>query len=186
MMRKSLMAAASAVALLAAPAWAQTTTGTKSPATPPPATTAPSTTTTAAPAAPAPGHTVAEGEQQLPATHILGSDLIGASVTNTNGDSIGKTSDVLVDRDTKTVDAVVIDVGGFLGIGSKSVAIPLDKLTIGARPDEGVKTAMTKDQLKALPAFEGRKAQEPPPVAPATGTMGGGSSSGTSGTSTGQ
>ena len=91
---------------------------------------------------------------------------------------------MLVDRDSKTVDAVVIDVGGFLGIGSKSVAIPLDKLTIGARPDEGVKTAMTKDQLKALPAFEGRKAPEP--AAPATGTMGGGSSSGTSGTTTSQ
>jgi sporulation protein YlmC with PRC-barrel domain len=180
MMRKSLMAAASAAALLALPAWAQTTT--QPSGTQPPATTAPSAPA-AAPATPAPGHTVTEGQQQLPETHMLGSDLIGASVTNTNGDSIGKTSDVLVDKDTKTVDAVVIDVGGFLGIGSKSVAIPLDKLTIGARPDEGVKTAMTKDQLKALPSFEGRKAPEP--AAPATGTMGGGTT-GTSGTTSGQ
>lgn len=164
-MRKTLMAAASAVALLALPAMAQTTTQ-----QPPADTTAPSTT---APSAATPGSTVPEGQQQLPDTHILGSDLIGASVTNANGDSIGKTSDVLVDKSSKAVDAVVIDVGGFLGIGSKSVAIPLDKLTIGARPDEGVKTAMTKEQLEALPAFEGRKAEEPPPAAPATGTTGG-------------
>ena len=162
-MRKTLMAAASAVALLAVPALAQTTTQ------PPADKTAPATT---APAAAAPATTVPEGQQQLPESHILGSDLIGAAVTNANGDSIGKTSDVLVDKSSKTVDAVVIDVGGFLGIGSKSVAIPLDKLTIGARPDEGVKTAMTKEQLEALPAFEGRKAEEPPPAAPATGTTG--------------
>ncbi|MGO1076756.1 PRC-barrel domain-containing protein [Inquilinus sp. CA228] len=161
-MRKTLMATASAVALLALPALAQTTTQ------PPADTTAPAT---AAPSAAAPAGTVAEGQQQLPDTHMLGSDLIGASVSNANGESIGETSDVLVGKDSKTVDAVVIDVGGFLGIGSKSVAIPLDKLTIGARPDEGVKTAMTKEQLEALPAFEGRKAEEP--AAPATGTTGG-------------
>jgi sporulation protein YlmC with PRC-barrel domain len=165
-MRKTLMAAASAVALLALPALAQTTTQ-----QPPADTTAPATTT--APSAAATSTTVPEGQQQLPDTHMLGSDLIGANVTNANGDSIGETSDVLVSKDSKAVDAVVIDVGGFLGIGSKSVAIPLDKLTIGARPDEGVKTAMTKEQLEALPAFEGRKAEEPPPAAPATGTTGG-------------
>ena len=163
-MRKTLMAAASAVALLALPAMAQTTTQQPPATTTTPSTTAPAATT---------GNAVPEGQQQLPDSHLLGSDLIGASVTNANGDSIGKTSDVLVDKSSKTVDAVVIDVGGFLGIGSKSVAIPLDKLTIGARPDEGVKTAMTKEQLEALPAFEGRKAEEPPPAAPATGTTGG-------------
>jgi sporulation protein YlmC with PRC-barrel domain len=168
-MRKTLMAAASAVALLAMPALAQTTTQQPPADTTAPATSAPAT----APSAAAPANTVPEGQQQLPDTHMLGSDLIGASVTNANGDSIGKTSDVLVAKDNKTVDAVVIDVGGFLGIGSKSVAIPLDKLTIGARPDEGVRTAMTKEQLEALPAFEGRKAEEPPPAAPATGTTGG-------------
>lgn len=167
-MRKTLMAAASAVALLALPALAQTTTQ-------PPATT-PSTT---APAAAAPASSVPEGQQQLPESHMLGSDLIGASVTNSSGDSIGKTSDVLVDKGSKTVDAVVIDVGGFLGIGSKSVAIPLDKLTIGARPDEGVRTAMTKEQLESLPAFEGRKAEEP--AAPAAGTTGGTTSTGSGG-----
>ncbi|MBW8725404.1 MAG: PRC-barrel domain-containing protein [Inquilinus limosus] len=174
-MRKTLMAAASAVALLALPALAQTTTQ-----QPPAATTTPSTT---APAAAAPASSVPEGQQQLPESHMLGSDLIGASVTNANGDSIGKTSDVLVDKGSKTVDAVVIDVGGFLGIGSKSVAIPLDKLTIGARPDEGVRTAMTKEQLESLPAFEGRKAEEP--AAPATGTMSPGGTTGSTGTGSG-
>ena len=159
-MRTTLMAAASALALLTVPAMAQTTTGTTAPAT-----------TTAAPAAMTAAPAVAAGEQKLPDSHILGSDLIGASVTNANGDSIGKTSDVLVTKDSKTVDAVVIDVGGFLGIGTKSVAIPLEQLTIGARPDEGVKTAMTKEQLEALPAFEGRKAEAPPA---AGGTTSGG------------
>lgn len=172
-MRKTLISAASAVALLALPAMAQTTTQ-------PSTTTTTPSTSTAAPAATT-GSTVPEGQQQLPDSHILGSDLIGASVTNANGDSIGKTSDVLVDKGSKTVDAVVIDVGGFLGIGSKSVAIPLDKLTIGARPDEGVKTAMTKEQLEALPAFEGRKAEAP--AAPAAGTTGG--TTGTTSTGTG-
>lgn len=155
-MRTTFLAAASAIALLAAPVMAQTTTGTQAPAT----TMAPAASSTA----------VSAGEQRLPDSHVLGSDLIGASVTNSAGESIGKTSDLLVTKDSKTVDAVVIDVGGFLGIGSKSVAIPLDKLTIGARPDEGVKTAMTKQELDDLPAFEGRKSDEP--AASSTGTTG--------------
>ncbi|WP_424753272.1 PRC-barrel domain containing protein [Methylobacterium sp.] len=48
---------------------------------------------------------------------------------------------------------VIVDVGGFLGIGSKPVAIAVSELNF-MRDEDGTvhaTTAMTKDQAKALP-----------------------------------
>jgi hypothetical protein len=45
-----------------------------------------------------------------------------------------------------------VSVGGFLGIGTKLVAVPFEALKIGA--DSLVLPAGTKDDLKALPTFE--------------------------------
>ena len=52
-----------------------------------------------------------------------------------------------------TASQVVIDVGGFLGIGAKSVMMPVKDLTF-MRDDDGrvhAMTAWTKEQVKALP-----------------------------------
>ena len=48
---------------------------------------------------------------------------------------------------------VVIDVGGFLGIGAKPVAVPMTQLDFMRDEDGDVHavTTWTKDQLKAMP-----------------------------------
>ncbi len=52
-----------------------------------------------------------------------------------------------------TTSRVVIDVGGFLGIGAKPVAVPMASLDFMRDEDGDVHavTAWTKDQLKAMP-----------------------------------
>ena len=77
--------------------------------------------------------------------------IVGSNVVNDAGDTIGKIDDLLIGRDDSVLYAIV-SVGGFLGIGTKLVAVPFEQLQIGK--DDLVMPGGTKDQLKALPTFE--------------------------------
>lgn len=77
-------------------------------------------------------------------------DLIGASVYSHDNDNVGEIGEILLTEDGK-IDAIVIDVGGFLGIGEKPVAVAFDAIEF--RADENGKlfvyTQFTEDQLEA-------------------------------------
>jgi sporulation protein YlmC with PRC-barrel domain len=77
--------------------------------------------------------------------------IVGSDVVNDAGETIGKVDDLLVGRDDSVLYAIV-SVGGFLGIGTKLVAVPFEQLQIGK--DSLVLPGGTKDQLKSLPKFE--------------------------------
>jgi sporulation protein YlmC with PRC-barrel domain len=62
----------------------------------------------------------------------LASKLIGTTVVGANNESIGDVNDVLMEKDGKAV-AVVVGVGGFLGIGEKDVAVPFQSLEFTSR-----------------------------------------------------
>jgi sporulation protein YlmC with PRC-barrel domain len=62
---------------------------------------------------------------------FMASKLIGTSVVGQNNETIGDVNDVLMDRSGKAV-AVLIGVGGFLGIGEKDVAVPFDRIEMTA------------------------------------------------------
>jgi len=85
-----------------------------------------------------------------------GTKLIGASVYGPDNASIGEISDVVVAGDGK-IQAVVIGVGGFLGVGEKDVALPFYSLNIRRKPDSSsidkITVSYSKDQLKDAPAF---------------------------------
>jgi sporulation protein YlmC with PRC-barrel domain len=66
--------------------------------------------------------------------------------------SIGQIEDVLVDLDHATVTAVILSVGGFLGIGDKLVAVPVNQLKVGS--EAKFTTDLTKEQLADAPAFD--------------------------------
>lgn len=70
------------------------------------------------------------------------SKLIGSKVYK--GDtSIGQIEDVLVSLDQATVTAVILSVGGFLGIGDKLVAVSVKQIRVG--PKARFITDLTKD-----------------------------------------
>ncbi|MBX9961427.1 MAG: PRC-barrel domain-containing protein [Burkholderiales bacterium] len=80
------------------------------------------------------------------------SKLLGASVFNDQNQRIGKIEDMIVSPDGK-VSAAVIEVGGFLGIGSHRVAIPVEKFA-DIKAQKLVLPGATKEALKALPEFQ--------------------------------
>jgi sporulation protein YlmC with PRC-barrel domain len=74
------------------------------------------------------------------------SKLVGVDVYNQNNDKIGDIREVIVDK-TGKADAVVIGVGGFLGIGQKDVAVAFSDLKWSDQPvgDKNAKNAKTPD-----------------------------------------
>lgn len=110
------------------------------------------------------------------------SKMIGLNVYNSVSEKIGAISELIIDRSGK-LDAVVIGAGGFLGMGERDVAVPFSQIewsyqpgassglgtlptTTGAAstasqnsqdarsyPDHALLN-MSKDQLKAAPAFK--------------------------------
>jgi len=68
------------------------------------------------------GFVVRQGPNQL-----LGSNLMSANVIGAAGENIGTVDDVLMDNEGRVL-AIIVGVGGFLGIGQRDVAIPVDAL----------------------------------------------------------
>jgi sporulation protein YlmC with PRC-barrel domain len=61
------------------------------------------------------------------------SKVVGLSVYNDNNESLGSINDLLTDN-TGNIKAVVVGVGGFLGVGEHLVAIPFDKIKFVNEP----------------------------------------------------
>jgi uncharacterized protein YrrD len=78
--------------------------------------------------------------------------LIGASVTNDKNENIGKIDDIIIDKNR--VMYAVVQVGGFLGVGSRLVALPYDSLQIDDAGKKVVLPGATKDELKKLTEFK--------------------------------
>ena len=151
MMKRTLTAVALAT-VLAAPAFAQTST--------PPAATSPSAqssmpaqSTTASSQSGMSGATFMQNQQ---ASDWRASKLIGATVYGSDNASIGEVNELLLASDGK-VNGVVIGVGGFLGVGEKNVAVPFEKLNVTRKADSAaidkITISFTKDELKNAPTF---------------------------------
>jgi hypothetical protein len=94
---------------------------------------------------------------------MLASKFKGTDVLGTDDKKIGDVSDVLFDKNQKVL-AYIVGVGGFLGIGQKDVAIdPASFQTVPGKDasDFKLRLSMTKDELKAAPAFEAYHAPRP-------------------------
>jgi hypothetical protein len=124
----------------AAPAPAERMDNTK-----PPSATAPGTT---APSATAPGAMTSADM----AGAINSDDLIGKKVKNSSDETVGSIDALLVSKDARVV-GVVLDVGGFLGVGGKKVVVPMNQLSVAGRDDVRIPTA-SKEQLQQAPAYE--------------------------------
>jgi len=115
MFKKYMTAGIVGSALLATAAFAQ------SPSTS--TTTAPAATTTPAPAA---ADTTFNGNWRT-------SKVVGLNVYNEANESLGSINDLLTDKQGN-IKAVVIGVGGFLGVGERLIAVPFDKIKFVNEP----------------------------------------------------
>jgi sporulation protein YlmC with PRC-barrel domain len=86
---------------------------------------------------------------------VYGSNLIGASVKNPQGESLGKIDELVIDPHDARIKAAIVSVGGVLGLGAKSVAIPWEKMTMGTGPDrDTIIVAMAKEELEKAPGWQ--------------------------------
>jgi len=182
-MLKQLLLTTALAAFVVGPTLAQDTTTqpSQSPTVqtpPPPAPTAQDQAAPAAPAATAAAEqpaTPPPADAMMPtqgATDMRADKLIGTSVYNTEGQSVGSVQDIVFDKDGKIV-GVVLKVGGILGIGGKSVGIKWTEVQVMPQEDT-VKVNYSEDQLKVAPDFktqESISAEQPQqPLAPASPT----------------
>lgn len=77
-------------------------------------------------------------------------DLIGVDVQDANGETVGEIADLLIDGN-ENADRVLVDVGGFLGIGEKRVALPISDLT---QKGDVLVSSRTEAQLEAMPSYK--------------------------------
>lgn len=90
-------------------------------------------------------------DPQTVATGYRATKIIGATVSNDAGDTIGKVDDFIVSADGKTPFAV-LSVGGFLGLGNRLVVVPYSSLTFA--DNKIVLPGASKDELRALPEYK--------------------------------
>ena len=126
------------------------------------------TTTPAQPVTQDPAATMQQQDapMQIKAEGNLASNIIGEEVYNGTGDdaeNIGEVNDLVIGKDG-SIQAVVIGVGGFLGIGQKDVAIEYNLVEWVDRDDDRwMVVETTADALKAQQEFD-RLAYQPMPA----------------------
>lgn len=86
---------------------------------------------------------------------MLATRLIGSSVYTSADENVGDINDLIFDN-TGTIQAVVVGIGGFLGMGEKDIAMPLDKLNVTRDENNVIKltVAASRDELDKAPAFD--------------------------------
>lgn len=111
----------------------------------------------AAPAAPAPEEAKPDSSLGTPATVIDGQaaeSLLGKKVQSAKNEDLGRIVDVIVDK-AGQIRAAVIDFGGFLGVGSRKIAV--DWRAIHMTPDgklDHLVVSLPQDQLRSAPAYK--------------------------------
>jgi hypothetical protein len=101
-----------------------------------------------------------EEKTSVPATVVDGEQLesvLGIEALSSAGDDMGRIVDIIVDRSGE-VRAAIIDFGGFLGVGSRKIAVDWRSLHFNPKKAGSVVVNLTKDQLRVAPVY---KAAEP-------------------------
>jgi len=96
-----------------------------------------------------------------PSVIMLGSrqaqSVLGKQVRSSANENMGRIVDVIVDPQGR-VRAAVIDFGGFLGVGSRKIAVDWNALRFDAGKPDIVTSELTRDQVKAAPEYKEKQA----------------------------
>jgi sporulation protein YlmC with PRC-barrel domain len=148
---KRLASAAALLVFVSSGALAQPTS--EAPKTAPPAPEA----TQPAPEAAQPMPSAPEGAEKMtavPGDSVSVTDYYKQNVYDASDNTIGEMSDVLLDKDGH-VTAVMLSVGGFLGLGAKYVSVPFNALRMTEKDGKRYLVMdTTKDALTSAPGYQ--------------------------------
>lgn len=88
-------------------------------------------------------------------------NLVGTNVTGADGKDAGEIQNLLIDGSGQ-VRAAIVEWGGFLGMGERSAAVPIDRIQLGAAAggNDRARLNMTKEELEKLPRYESSHASD--------------------------
>ncbi len=84
---------------------------------------------------------------------LTAKSIIGDNVENLKGENLGTIKDLMIDLKTGKIDYVVLQFGGFLGIGDKLFAIPFQALKVDDKKEVFV-IDRDKEYLEKAPGFD--------------------------------
>ena len=84
---------------------------------------------------------------------ISATTLKGTNVKNLKDENIGEIQDLMINLETGNVEYAVLSFGGFLGIGDKYFAVPVQALKYSGRTRE-ITLDVDKERLKNAPGFD--------------------------------
>jgi sporulation protein YlmC with PRC-barrel domain len=91
--------------------------------------------------------------------------VLGKKVLGPEGEDMGRVTDLLLDRDAH-IKSIVIDFGGFLGVGSRKIAIDWRLVRfVPDKPDAPIALSLGKVEVQAAPEYKD-SAQPPVMVGP--------------------
>lgn len=111
---------------------------------------------------------------------VLATSFIGSSVFTASNENIGDINDLIFD-DKGMIQAAIVGVGGFLGMGEKDVAMPISKIVVTRDENNAIKLTVqaSREELEQAPAFDKTlflvKTPAPDTTTPQPTTPGGGS-----------
>jgi sporulation protein YlmC with PRC-barrel domain len=85
--------------------------------------------------------------------NFTASKLIGDPVVNPKGEDLGKIEDLVIDPKSGRVDFAVLSFGGFLGMGDKLFAVPLEAMRLSPEEKRFI-LDVDKERLKQAPGFD--------------------------------
>ncbi|SMP73639.1 PRC-barrel domain-containing protein [Desulfonatronum lacustre] len=96
-----------------------------------------------------------EGYQRVSSDLITADDLQSASVYGANNENIADVNEVLMTPEGK-VERIVVNVGGFLGMGARSIAIDVNEADIHKDADNDVRVyiPMSEEELRKMPEYK--------------------------------
>jgi len=102
--------------------------------------------------------TVGKLDRRTSGDNVRASQLIGANIQNDAGDSVGEINDLVIDGNTGRVRYAAVTYGGFLGVGSKLFAGPVEAFHVKRKSENSNEYVLvlnvTKDQLKGAEGFD--------------------------------
>jgi sporulation protein YlmC with PRC-barrel domain len=106
---------------------------------------------TTSPALPQAGVSLVQVDLSVVGQGYRMSKLLGSGVVNDKSEKIGTLDDVISDK--KQLNFAILQVGGFLGIGGRLVAVPYDSLVIDDKGQKVTLPGASKEALKNLTEF---------------------------------
>ena len=93
-------------------------------------------------------------EANTPLRRLTVSSIMGDNIFNKGGDELGQIKDMMIDLTTGTIEYIVIEFGGFIGINQKYFAVPFQDISIDPNHRHSFILDQTIESLKKYPGFD--------------------------------